>query len=58
VKIGAGSWVGEGAIIMADVGAHSIVSSGAVVIHATPDRVLVGGNPARVIRELTTSASK
>jgi len=58
MKIGAESWVGEGAIIMADVGTRCIVSSGAVVIHAVPDRVLVGGNPAHVIRELTTSAAK
>jgi virginiamycin A acetyltransferase len=58
VKIGAGTWVGEGAIIMANVGAHCIVSSGSVVIHDATDRVLVAGNPARVIRELTTSEAK
>jgi virginiamycin A acetyltransferase len=58
VKIGGATWVGEGAIIMANVGAECIVSSGSVVIHDTPDRVLVAGNPARVIRELTTSEAK
>ncbi len=58
VKIGRGTWVGEGAIIMADVGAQCIVSSGAVVTRATPDRVAVAGNPARVIRELSTTPTE
>jgi len=50
VKIGSGTWVGEGAIIMADVGGSCIVSAGAVVARAMPDRSIIGGNPARVIR--------
>jgi virginiamycin A acetyltransferase len=52
VTIGPGSWVGEGAIIMADVGSACIVSAGSVVGKPVPDGCLVGGNPARVIREL------
>ena len=52
VTIGRQTWVGEGAIIMADVGASSIVSAGAVVIRDMPDHCLIGGNPARVIKEL------
>ena len=51
VTIGRGTWVGEGAIVMADVGSACIVSAGAVVGNAVPDRCLVGGNPARVLRE-------
>jgi len=58
VRIGRATWVGEGAIIMADLGSGSIVSSGSVVIHAAPDQVIVAGNPARVIRELPVSAAK
>ena len=50
VAIGARSWIGEGAIIMADVGAACIVSSGAVVTKEMPDRCIIGGNPARLIR--------
>jgi acetyltransferase-like isoleucine patch superfamily enzyme len=50
VTIGSGTWVGEGAIIMADVGSSCIVSAGAVVIREMPDRSIIGGNPARVIR--------
>jgi len=52
VKIGAGCWIGEGAIILADVGQGCIVSAGAVVVKAMPDASLVGGNPAQVLRSL------
>jgi acetyltransferase-like isoleucine patch superfamily enzyme len=52
VKIGAGCWIGEGAIILADVGAGSVVAAGAVVVKAMPDACLVGGNPAQVLRTL------
>jgi acetyltransferase-like isoleucine patch superfamily enzyme len=51
VVVGSRSWVGEGAIIMADVGRACVVSAGAVVGKPVPDGCLVGGNPARVIRE-------
>ena len=53
VTIGRQTWVGEGAIIMADVGAECIVSAGAVIINDMPDRCLVGGNPARVLKEFS-----
>lgn len=52
VKVGSHCWVGEGAIVLAEVGAGSIVSAGAVVIDAMPDGKLIGGNPARVIRDI------
>ncbi len=52
VGIGAGCWIGEGAILLADVGPRSIVSAGAVVTQPMPAGSLVGGNPARVIRSL------
>jgi virginiamycin A acetyltransferase len=50
VRIGSGTWVGAGAVIMADVGRGSIVGAGAVVTKPVPDRVLAAGVPARVIR--------
>lgn len=52
ISVGARTWVGEGAIIMADVGSDCIVSAGAVVTREMPSRVLIGGNPATVIKEL------
>ncbi len=51
VAVGAGSWIGEGAILLADVGARAIVSAGAVVVQPVPDGCVAGGNPARVLRE-------
>jgi acetyltransferase-like isoleucine patch superfamily enzyme len=46
VRIGARTWVGEGAIIMADVGADSIVGAGSVVVRAIPRQSVAVGNPA------------
>ena len=52
VTVGAHGWIGEGAILLADVGEGCIVSAGAVVIDAMPDGKLIGGNPARAIRDI------
>jgi len=52
IEIGAGAWVGEAAIIIADVGAGAMAAAGSVVGTAVPAGVLVGGNPARMIRRL------
>jgi|SRR5579862_335006 len=52
VSVGSGCWIGEGAILLATVGDHSIVSAGAVVTKDMPRRSLIGGNPARVLRPL------
>ena len=52
VRIGADCWLGEGAIVLDDIGEASIVAAGAVVGHAMPGGVLIGGNPAKVIRAL------
>jgi acetyltransferase-like isoleucine patch superfamily enzyme len=50
VTIGAGAWIGSCAVVMADVGRDSIVGAGAVVTKTVPERVVVGGVPAKVIR--------
>jgi virginiamycin A acetyltransferase len=50
VRIGAGSWLGGGAIVMADIGRETVLGAGAVVTAPLPDRVVAGGVPARVIR--------
>jgi virginiamycin A acetyltransferase len=50
VRVGAGSWVGSGAIVMADVGRNCIIGAGAVVTSPIPDRSVAVGVPARVIR--------
>lgn len=50
VRVGEGSWVGNGAILMADVGRHAIIAAGAVVTKPLPDYCVAAGVPARVIR--------
>jgi acetyltransferase-like isoleucine patch superfamily enzyme len=47
VKIGASSWIGEGSIVMANVGENTIIGSGSVVVKDIPDRVVAVGNPAK-----------
>ena len=51
VRIAEGSWLGSAAVVMADVGRGSVVASGAVVTKPVPERVVVGGVPATVIRD-------
>jgi len=48
IRIGAGSWIGAGSIVMADVGPASVVGAGSVVTRAVPPRVLAAGVPAVV----------
>jgi acetyltransferase-like isoleucine patch superfamily enzyme len=50
VRIGAGSWVGSAAVVMADVGRDTVIGAGAVVSRPIPDRTIAGGVPARVLR--------
>jgi acetyltransferase-like isoleucine patch superfamily enzyme len=52
VRIGSGSWLGHGALVLggADIGEHVVVGAGAVVIGDLPDFCVAVGNPARVIR--------
>jgi acetyltransferase-like isoleucine patch superfamily enzyme len=50
VRIGEGSWLGSGAIVLSDVGRHAIVAAGAVVTKPVPDYAVVAGVPAQVIK--------
>lgn len=47
VRIGAGAWIGAGAIILADVGDGALVAAGAVVVKPVPAGMQVAGVPAR-----------
>lgn len=56
VRIGAGSWIGSGAVVMADVGQDTIVGAGSVVTKPLPDHVVAAGVPARVLHSRTHGA--
>jgi virginiamycin A acetyltransferase len=50
VRIGEGAWIGAAAVIMADVGAATVVGAGSVVTRPLPAAVVALGAPARVHR--------
>jgi virginiamycin A acetyltransferase len=50
VRIGAGCWIGEAAVVMADVGRDTVVGAGSVVTRPLPARCIAAGVPARVLR--------
>lgn len=49
LRIGAGAWIGESAIVMADVGAHCIVGAGCVQDRAVTPSFVAVGNPMRLL---------
>ena len=53
VSIGAGTWLGAGAIILpgSRIGQNVVVAAGSVVRGTVPDRCVVAGIPARIVRE-------
>lgn len=54
VSIGAGSWIGHGAIVLpgASIGRHVVVGAGSVVRGRIEDHSVVVGVPARAVRRL------
>lgn len=58
VRIGAGTWIGSGAVVLADVGRDSVIAAGAVVTRAIPDRTIAGGVPARALRHRDPSMAE
>lgn len=50
ISIGKNCWIGNGAIVMAELGDNVIVAAGAVVHQDVAANSIVAGNPARVIR--------
>jgi acetyltransferase-like isoleucine patch superfamily enzyme len=50
VSIGEDTWVGNGSLIMANVGKQCIVAAGSVVVNDVPDYSVVAGNPAKTIK--------
>jgi virginiamycin A acetyltransferase len=50
ITIGYDTWIGDRAIVLADVGKHCVIGAGAVVVKAIPDYAVAVGNPAKVVR--------
>src|SRR5438094_2950737 len=51
-RIGSGSWLGAGAVVLpgACIGRNVVIAAGSVVRGTVPDRCVVAGVPARVVR--------
>lgn len=49
-----GSWIGANSLILpgVEIGENSVVGAGSVVTRNVPAKVVVAGNPGRIIREL------
>jgi acetyltransferase-like isoleucine patch superfamily enzyme len=46
------AWIGEAALVVADVGPGAMVTAGAVVSTPVRGGIVVAGNPARFVRDL------
>ena len=53
--IGADCWIGDAAVVMADVGDGATVGAGSVVTHPVAANTVVAGNPARPIQRPVTA---
>jgi virginiamycin A acetyltransferase len=51
IRIGRDVWIGNHAIVLADVGDQAIIAAGAVVTKLVPPRTMVAGNPGRFVGE-------
>lgn len=52
ISIGENCWIGNNAVVMADLGQQTVVAAGSVVVAATQGMEVVGGNPAKVIKKI------
>ncbi len=50
VTIGRDTWVGDRAVVLADVGNHCVIGAGSVVTKPVPDYAIAVGVPAKVVR--------
>jgi acetyltransferase-like isoleucine patch superfamily enzyme len=59
VRIGAGSWLGHGTVVLpgATIGRHVVVGANSVVRGELPDFTVAAGNPAKVLKHLRPSDS-
>lgn len=58
ITIGENCWIGNNAVIMADLGVQNVVAAGSVVTASTGNYEILGGNPAAVIKKITNADDK
>ncbi|WP_109694989.1 acyltransferase [Chitinophaga deserti] len=54
VRIRKGAWIGANVILLpgVEIGENSVIAAGAVVTKSVPARVVAGGTPAKVLKEI------
>ncbi len=57
ITIGKDTWIGDRAVIMADVGEHCVIGAGSVVTKPIPNYAIAVGTPARIVRFRTGETS-
>ncbi|WP_459889895.1 acyltransferase [Desulfothermus okinawensis] len=50
IVIGEDVWIGNGAIVGANIGKGAVVGAGSVVMSSVPEYAIVGGNPAKILK--------
>ncbi|KJZ20668.1 acyltransferase [Loktanella sp. S4079] len=60
-EIATGAWIGARAVIMPScrrIGTGAVIGAGAIVTKDVPDRAIVAGNPARIVRMRDGNSAK
>ena len=57
IRIGRDTWIGNGTIVMANVGAKCVIGAGSIVANDIPDLSIAAGNPARILRSRASSTA-
>lgn len=52
ITIGENCWIGNNAVIMANLGVQNVVAAGSVVTISTNDYEILAGNPAKLIKSI------
>jgi virginiamycin A acetyltransferase len=50
IRVGRNSWIGNSAVVMADIGPDCVIGAGAVVVKPVPAGSVAVGNPSTVIK--------
>lgn len=53
IHIGENCWIGNGAILMADIGRQNVIAAGSVIANHTGDYEIWAGNPAIMIKKIS-----